>query len=200
MRSGPRASGEASSTGVAPPAEALGSVRAFVDGTLAGGATPVLLASPLAVGPDLIAALGATYPLRAHRAFVEAARKLRTLGHDLPAVARLVGPPVAPGEVVLWPPARREAAIIRGLPFARAALVSGWACDPEVTARLRVDAAIPLGEQADHQALLEYIAATGAQVVHLLSGGGREGDLVAALAGRGVRVQRVGPPEQLRLL
>jgi putative mRNA 3-end processing factor len=183
-----------------PPAEALARARAFVDATLAGGATPVLLASPLALGPDLIAALGAAHPLRAHRAFVEAARKLRALGHELPAIQRLVAPPVAPGEVVLWPPARREAGVIRGLPAARVALLSGWACDDDRVARLRVDAAIPLGEQADHQALLGYVAATGAQVVHLLSGGGREGDLVAALAKRGVRVQRLGPPEQLRLL
>jgi len=183
-----------------PPGEALASVRAFIDETLAGGATPVLLASPLALGPDLIAALGATHPLRAHRSFVETARKLRALGHELPPVQRLNAPPVAPGEVVLWPPARREAAVIRGLPAARAALVSGWAADAEVVARLRVDAAIPLGEQADHPALLDYVAATGASVVHLLSGGGREADLVAALARRGVRAQRLGPPEQLRLL
>jgi putative mRNA 3-end processing factor len=183
-----------------PAAEALDAVRRFVEDALAAARTPVLLASPLALGPDLVAALGGRFPLRAHRSFTEAARKLRGLGMELPPVNRLASGPVLPGEVVLWPTARREAALIRELPAARVALVSGWACDADVVARLRVEAAIPLGEQADHQALLGYAVATGAGVVHLLSGGGREAELIAALARRGVRAGRLGPPEQLRLL
>jgi hypothetical protein len=102
--------------------------------------------------------------------------------------------------VVLWPPGRRDAALVTAIPRARFALVSGWACDPEVTARLRVERAFPLGEAADHRALLEYQQATGAGHVYLTSGGGREADLVLALAARSVKAQRLGPPEQLRLL
>jgi putative mRNA 3-end processing factor len=181
-----------------PVAEALAAVRAFVDEARGAGDTPVLLASPLALGPDLAVAL-AGLPLRGDRAIVEAARKLRGLGVEIPPVARLSAPP-APGEVVLWPPARRDAALVVSAPRARFALVSGWARDPEVTARLRVDRAIPFGESAGHRELLDYIVATGAGVVHLTSGGGREGDLVAALAAKGVRAQRLGPPEQLSLL
>ncbi len=176
-----------------PVAEVLADVVRFVDETVAAGGTPVLLASPLALGPDLLGALGARIPVRAPRALVEAARKLNLVP------AQRLGASVAPGEAVIWPAARRDAAAVTALPRARFALVSGWARDPDTVARLRVDAAFALAEQAGHVELLEYIAASGARLVHLLSGGGREGDLVRALAARGVRAQRLGPPEQLRL-
>jgi len=181
-----------------PTAEALAAVRGWVNETLAAGDTPVLLASPLAVAPDLIRVLGADHPLRGDHATVEIARKLRAR-HALPAIARLAAPP-APGEVILWPRSRREAAAITALPRTRVALVSGWARDADAVARLRVDASFPLGEGADHQALVEYVIATGAPAVYLLHAGGRETELIRILAARGVRAQRVGPPEQLRLL
>jgi putative mRNA 3-end processing factor len=174
-----------------PAADVLAEVRAWVDATLAEGRTPVLLAPPLALGLDLLAALGR--PIRAHRALVEAARRLRALGTPLPPAQRL---PAAPGDVILWPPARREAAAIAQLPGARVALVSGWARDPDTVARLRVDAAFPLAEQAGHEALVAYARATGAATIYLLGGG----DVTRAFVERGVRALRLGPPEQLTLL
>lgn len=173
-------------------AEALAQIMAFVDGALADDATPVLLTSPLALGPDLLSAIAGKHPVRATQPLVDAARKL-----SLPIPHRM-GPGVT-GEVVIWPTSRRDAAVIAALPRPRLALVSGWARDPETVARLRVDAAFPLAEQAGHLDLIDYVLASGARSVYLLSGGGREAEIVRALGARGVRAQRLGPPEQLRL-
>src|SRR4029079_1381220 len=59
-----------------PAAQTLAEIQVFVAETLAAGDTPVLLASPLALGPDLCNALAA-HPLRADRVLREAARKRR---------------------------------------------------------------------------------------------------------------------------
>ncbi len=180
-----------------PPAEVLAGIAAWVDAEVVAGATPVLLAPPLSIGPELVQLLGAARPLRAHRAFVDAARKLRALGVTLPPVARFVGPP-APGTVVLWPPGSRDAPAIVALRRPRVALVSGWALDPPTRARLRADAAFPLADQAGHADLVEYVVATGARTVHLL--GATDDELIAALTARGLDARRLGPPEQLALL
>src|SRR5262249_61956332 len=135
-----------------------------------------LLAAPLSTGPELIARLGVTRPLRAHRAFVDAARRLRELGHALPPVARFAGPP-APGTVVLWPPASRDAAAIRAL--RRASMRE-------------------VGDPRDGASLVAWVAATGARTVYLTRAS--EHGLARELAARGVDARRLGPPEQLALL
>jgi putative mRNA 3-end processing factor len=157
------------------PVDALAGIAAWVDAELGAGATPVLLASPLSTGPELIERLGATRPLRAHRAFVDAARKLRELGRPLPPVLRFAGPP-APGTVVLWPPGSRDAPAMRALRRVSMTEVS----DPR-----------------DGPSLVAYVAATGARTVFLV--GASDDRLERALVERGLEARRFGPPEQLAL-
>ena len=104
---------------------------------------------------------------------------------------------LAPDEVLLWPPAQREARVLGGLSSPRFALCSGWARDPVAVRRLRVDAAIPLAEQADSPALIAFAQATGAREVAVQND--TEGQLVAALIARGHDAYAVGPPRQMDL-
>jgi hypothetical protein len=181
-----------------PPADAVhAELAAWVDDARAAGATPVLLAAPLSIGPELVRHLGGTRTLRAHRSFVDAARKLRALGYDLPPVARFVGPP-PPGTVVLWPPGSRAAPAIRALRQARVALVSALALDPAARAAVAAEAGFALADQAGAAELTSYAAATGAHTVYLV--GAADDRLALALAERGVTARRLGPPEQLSLL
>ncbi len=93
-----------------PVAETMATIQAWAEAAIAEGKTPVVLA-PFATAPDLVVALGASLPLRAHRSFFDVVRKLRALGHALPEARRFAGPP-GPGEVVLWPMGIRRAPAI----------------------------------------------------------------------------------------
>ncbi len=175
-------------------ADVLDDVAAWVERVRAAGDTPVVLAPPLTVAPDLLRRLGTAAPLRAHRTIAAVARRLAGLGVELPATPRLAGLP-APGEVVVCPPRHRDAPGVADLPRARFALVSGFAADPVITGRLRVEAAFPFSEAAGGDDVLDYVAQSGARTVYLVGGG----ELARTLADRGLVVRRLGPPEQLRL-
>lgn len=174
-----------------PAADVLARVRAWVDERAAAGDTPVLLADPLGVGLDLVAALGADYRVRVQRGVHEAARKLPALGFPLPPVSRFSGTP-GPGEVVIWPPSGRHAPAIARIARARVALVGAGEAE-----RAGAEVAFPLVGAADFAALVELVEKTGAKVVYLLGGPGPE--LYEALAARGVDARPLGPPEQLAL-
>jgi len=175
-----------------PPAtEILPRVRQWVEERVQAGDTPVLLADPLGVGLDLVAALGGAYRVRVQRGVYEATRKLPALGFPLPPVSRFAGIP-GPGEVVLWPPSGRAAPAIAKIARPRVALIGigdARAVGAEVV--------FPLVGAADFMALLDVIEKSGAKQVYLLGGPGPE--LLSALADRGIAAQPLGPPEQLAL-
>lgn len=180
-----------------PPAEEVEArLAAWVAETTADGATAVLLARPLACGPGLARLLAGRATLRAHRAFVDTARRLRALGEELPPLRRFEGTPAA-GDVVLWPLEAADARAVAPGRRLRRALVDGHALDPAVVARLGIDAAFPLADRAGHDELLEYARQAGAREVHLV--GGPADELAAALATRGIAARPLGPPRQLSL-
>ncbi len=179
------------------PTRVLDDLRGWLRTTLAAGATPVLLATPLAEGALLLRALADEFPLRVHRAFVDAAKRLRSIGapvtpsqaatsSSLPVPRRFSGTP-AHGDVVLWPMGHQRATAVASLRRPRTALVSGCAAEP--------DAAFPVSCSTDHDGLLDYIAQTGARRVYLLNGDA----LVASLSRRTIEVYPLGPPQQLKL-
>jgi putative mRNA 3-end processing factor len=171
-----------------PAATVLEEVAAWVQRALADGRTPVLLAAPVATGPTLLGLLGERHTVGGHRRFVEMARRLRKLGHALPAVAPR-------GEVLLWPIGAAPPPPPPRARNPRVALVSGLAQEPGAAARLGAEALFPLGEQADHEALLGYVERTRASRVHVLGAGASE--LASVL---GARAARLGPAEQLTLI
>ena len=179
-------------------AAVLDELAAWIERVRVAGDTAVVLAPPLTVAPEVLRRLGGLGSIRAHRAVAAAARRLARLGIELPPAPRLAGPSAA-GDIVVCPPAHREAPGVADLPRARFALISGFAGDPAVAARLRVEAAFPFSEAAGGDDLLDYVAQSGARTVHLLAYLAGGPDIARTLADRGLVVRRLGPPEQLRL-
>jgi len=184
-------------------AEALAAVVRFALEAIAAGRTPVILARPLGPALDIAKALGdAGISPRGHRSVVAARTAFRAALS--PDRASALAPPllrwsgkIDEGEALLWPPEEREAPLLRTLRAPVFALASGWAADPEVRARARVETAIPLSSTADFAGLLRYVEETGASEVAVQHGTGAE--LVDALRQRGLDAYPVGPPRQIDL-
>lgn len=181
-----------------PPAdEALAALCAFVEQAAAAGRAPVLLVAPFGVALDAAAALaGRGFSARGHRSTVAAAAAFRAAGVDTPPIARFAGK-LGPREVLLWPPEGRDAPMLRALPGAAFAFVSGFSLDPAMRDRMAADVAIPLSNQSGHPELLAYLAETGAREV-ALHRGFAEG-LAEELRGRGYEAYALGPPRQMEL-
>jgi putative mRNA 3-end processing factor len=144
--------------------EALAAIRAFVDGALADGRAPVVLAAaedllligrriagerPEAEGPGP----GEATALRAHRGVIAAAAAYRQAGLPVPPLARFGGVLKA-SDVLLWPADGRDAPLLRTIARPAFIFASGWAADPSTVARMRADAAVPLSTSADFAGLL----------------------------------------------
>jgi putative mRNA 3-end processing factor len=187
------------------PALVLAEIAAFVaEVTRAGGVAMLLVSSPakgLDVAHGLARAAGDVPRLRAHpsihAAWRGATQSISLLPEGFPPLLRHAGR-VRPGEVLLWPLARPGTAARNALPpGSRIALVSGLACDPEECAAARVDLGFALSNQADHQRLLAYILASGAEQIFLTGG---QGDaMVRVLADAGLGARLLGPPRQMSL-
>jgi hypothetical protein len=79
----------------------------------------------------------------------------------------------------------------------RTIFVGGEAAAPQAAARLGVDEAVALSVEADLATVVEHAAAAGARQVHVAAGFSDE--VARAFAARRLRVQVLGPPEQMRL-
>jgi putative mRNA 3-end processing factor len=180
-----------------PAAEALAAAVRFVRDALGAGRTPVLLAPPYGAAMDVAAALAAEgIALRGHRAVVAASGAFRAAGVNTPLIGRFEGK-VGPEEALLWPPEGRDAPMLGVLAQPSFAFVSGFSVDPELRARMRADAAIPLSNQSGYPDLVAQIEATGAREV-AVSGGFCE-DLAEDLRRRGHEAYALGPPRQMEL-
>jgi hypothetical protein len=180
-----------------PHDEAMAAVVAFARRARDERAAPVVLAAPFGPAPELALALsGQGWRLRGNRAIVDAVAAYRRAGVALPPITRLGGP-LAPDEVVLWPPTAPQAGQLGRLGLVRRVWVSGWACVPEAVARVGADLAIPYGNHADFEGLLGYALATGAREVALEHGFAE--DFAAALRERGIDAYGLGPPRQIAL-
>jgi hypothetical protein len=168
----------------------------FVARTLAAGQTPVLLAPWLGVAQDLCAWLASRgHALCAHARIHAACAAFRAAGVPLPEVRRLGRP--RQGEVVLWPEEAHDHRVLRAFAGTQIAWVSPCAIHADARRDVRCHEAHAIGTHADQAALLDYVEATGASLVYLV--GGPTGELVHALAARGVGARPLGPPQQLGL-
>ncbi len=169
----------------------LHDVVEFARTTLDDGAVPVVLVTSALEGLDVAAALTAAgVTCAGHRAMVEAARRVASAGVDL-SIKRTV----ARGRALLWPVAERaRLGATLGGARARVALASGLAVEKDVVRELGVDAAIPWSAAADRDALLAYVARSGAADVAIT---GAYADEIAAAIGPHAR--RLGPPRQMPL-
>jgi putative mRNA 3-end processing factor len=178
-----------------PRHEVEAAIVEFVKHSVANGAAPVLLASPLGNALELVKVLEEHgLMMRAHRAIVFACRHAQKLGVELPHVKRFDGS-AQPGEVILLPPSVDVQPTLRHVPNARLALVSGRAVEPGYAERLGVDRAYPLSSHADRNAVIRYIRESNARRIFLM---GADADLLAGeLRSRRIAAWPLLPPKQL---
>ncbi|MEM1026337.1 MAG: hypothetical protein AAGD10_21615 [Myxococcota bacterium] len=177
-------------------AEVFERILSFVDDTLEEKANPVLVVPPLGPAQELMYMLGKRgYRLRVHRGIHDIAKVYIQLGRDLLGARRLQGQP-ARDEIVLIPPILRHDATVRAMPKRRLALISGRALDQAYVYQTGVDEAFPLAEAADHQELLDFVAACGAREIYLTT---QADELAEDLRQRGLKVHDLVKPEQLSL-
>ena len=177
--------------------EATANVLAFAADAREAGRQAVVLATALGPAQDLALALAARgWKLRGHRTVVEAAAAYRRAGVEAASIARFSGK-LARDEVLLWPATERASGQVKRLVGARTAWVSGWAADAEAVAQLGVDLAVPYSHCPDFEALLTYVAATGAREIAVKNGFAE--DFAAALRDKGADAYVIGPPRQIDL-
>ncbi len=180
-----------------PREEALADLRRFVEGALAAGRPPVVLAPPLGGAMDAAGALaGVGIALRGHRAIVAAAAAFRAAGTKAPLVGRFERK-LGPRDALLWPPEAREAPRLGALRSAAFAFVSGESLDPAIAASMRAEAHIALANRSGYPDLLAHIEATGAREVALVHGCAET--LASDLRARGYDAYTLGPPRQMEL-
>lgn len=178
-----------------PRAEVLESLRTFVTATLENRQNPLLLASPLDVGPELAVVLGrAGFKLKVHRQIVDILKTYAQLGVHAPTIKRL-GKTMMRGDVLIAPPILRTQ--LETLGDLRTAIVGPRAVDAAYVHQARVAHAFPLSNVADGVELREFVLATGASEVFLT--GGATGDFGATLRADGLIVRDLRPREQLEL-
>jgi putative mRNA 3-end processing factor len=180
-----------------PRDEVEGALADFVRHSLAEGAVPVLIASPLGNALELVHLLGELgLIMRAHRAILFACRRARTLGVSLPQLKRFDGLADA-GEVVLLPPSVALQPALKQVRNARLVLVSGRALEPGYAERMGADRAYALSSHADRNAIIRYIRESSARRVFLV---GSDADLLASeLRARRIAAWPLLPPQQLDL-
>ncbi len=177
--------------------QALAEVEAFVQGCLARGESPVLLAYALGKSQEVIRHLGAGgHPLRADDSVCAMSQVYREAGCELPPVARWRGV-LEPGETLILPPHRARSPSLRRLPRRRTAVLTGWAVDPGAARRYRADTAIPLSDHADFDQLVRYAKESGAKEIYTVHGFCEE--LAGELRRLGLRARPLDAGRQLEL-
>jgi putative mRNA 3-end processing factor len=177
-----------------PRAEAEAALAAAVTRALDDGATPVVLASPPGAVEIVAQLVAAGLPLRLHPRLVAWLEGYARCGLPLRAPEGSIRPfrgSPARGEVVVWPLEARNAPAIGRLRSARLLAATGAALDPDLPAKLRVDAAFALADHGDLPSLVAHAVAAEARDVWLTSGYGEEP--ARAFAAAGIRLHALQP-------
>ncbi len=140
------------------PMEVEAEVLRFIHDCFADNVTPVLLGYSLGKSQEVLALLAENeIPALLHPAVVAMTAACRSAGvTGLPHPVEFTGT-AAPGHVVITPPHALRTKLFEHLGPRRAAMLSGWAVQPESGFRFGVDSMIPFSDHADHPGLLECI-------------------------------------------
>src|SRR5207247_3676190 len=101
------------------------------------------------------------------------------------------------GRVLIWPPMSNLPATLRKVGRARAAVLTGWAVDPNCRFRYQTDAAFPMSDHADFSELVEFVKRVGPTRVFTLHG--FAADFAQTLREIGFEAQALSEQEQLAL-
>ncbi|HVZ71893.1 MAG TPA: hypothetical protein VHJ20_05900 [Polyangia bacterium] len=178
------------------PEEARATIVTRVKEASAAGRAPVVLVEPEPALALAAALVDAGLAVRSARPFMQAAAAHARAGLAAPTLARFDGA-LRASEVLLWPPAERDAARLGALASPFVVLATADAADPAAVTNARAELGVALSDRAGFDELLRYVEATGAREVALVRASGDE--LAVALRARGVDVYPVGPPRQIAL-
>ena len=134
------------------------------------GNAPVVIAIPLGKSQEIVRALvDADLTVQAQEAVYRVCELYESLGVGLGLAEKKVGPYAkkkGPADAVLIaPPSAYADAMIKKLPNARVAYVSGRALLDASLEQMRADIGFPLSDHADHDDLVATVRATGASRV-----------------------------------
>ena len=182
-----------------PQMEVEAAVLRFCHDAIADGETPVLCGYSFGKAQEALALLHEHgIPALLHPTVAEMTRLCREIGASLPEPATLVeDTPVPPGHAVIIPPNALRSRLVRRLPNARTAMLSGWALQAGANYRYRVDEVIPLSDHADHTGLHECIQRVRPRRILTVHGYARE--FAAELRGRGKDAWCAAGGDQLEL-
>ncbi len=181
---------------VFPPAtEIVANLIGFCRDTLAAGATPVLLCYSLGKSQEVLRALAASgLPIMLQSETHRLTRICAQLGLDFPPHAEF-DPATHAGHVVICPP--HAPGLLKRIPAARTAAVTGWALDHRSFHGSHHAASFPLSDHADFPSLLRFVELVQPKRVLTLHGFAKE--FAATLRERGIAGTPIGEPLQCEL-
>ncbi len=180
------------------PMEIEAGILRFIHDAFLDGETPVLFGYPLGKAQEALALLAEHgIPALLHPAVAAMTAACREAGFDmLPEPVEFEGHAPA-GHVVIAPPNTIRSKLLRGLKSTRTAMLTGWALQPGVKYRYRVDEVFPLSDHADHPGLLECIKRVRPKKILTVHGFARE--FAAELRTRGLDAWCAMGGDQLEL-
>ncbi len=157
-----------------PRAETEEAMTDFALRALEDGAAPVFFAYSLGKAQEAMAILGkAGIGLSVHGAIYAMAKVYEEAGVTLPPYEKYDALTYDGTRALIWPPSGKTRPKAVRNRATRTAALSGWALDAGAIYRYGVDAAFPLSDHADFDALLRYIELAQPKKV-LLNHGWRE--------------------------
>ena len=169
-----------------PQEQSIDQFLTLVRRTLADGSVPVVQAYILGKSQEITRILTtAGVPVLQDPRIYAVSQVYQALGVDLGRYEQFAGR-VEPGWALVVPPGTPLDDVPRQVRFA----LTGWAIDPAVKHRLRVDHAIPLSDHADYDELVEAIGRVAPRVVYCTHG--PEG-FAQRLREAGYDAQQLGP-------
>ncbi|PYJ62045.1 MAG: DNA ligase [Verrucomicrobia bacterium] len=180
-----------------PTREVLKGVVRFCREAIDNEETPVLLGYSLGKSQELLRGLAdAGLAILLHESVFKLTKIFEQLGHRFPPHEKFEGKP-ASGKVLICPPMSNLSAALRKLGKARAAVLTGWAVDPDCCFRYQTDAAFPLSDHADFPDLVEFVKRVAPKRVFTLHG--FAADFAQTLREMGFAAQALSEEEQLAL-
>jgi putative mRNA 3-end processing factor len=171
-----------------PRDEAMAELARQVAAARAAGHTPVVLAATPGLAQDVLAELP-DVAWAAHASVLAHTRAFARLGVALPMPRGLRGAPRA-GEAVLWPPEARSARALGALARPRFIWAGVGAGDAASVNRMRCDVGVAMSDTVDHDGLVEFATASGAQRIYAVRGAAAE--VAADLRKRGLFAVALG--------
>ncbi|HEV8544137.1 MAG TPA: ATP-dependent DNA ligase [Verrucomicrobiae bacterium] len=180
-----------------PSDEVIQGVIRFCREALDNEETPVLLGYSLGKSQELLCGLGdAGLPIMLHGTVHKLTKIYEQFGRCFPPYEKYDADS-ARGKVLLCPPNVAGSAMLRNLGRTRAAVLTGWAVDPNCRFRYQAHAAFPLSDHADFPDLVEFVKQVRPKKVYTLHGFAAE--FAQTLRDLGFDAQPLSEQDQLAL-